>query len=870
MIHQSMKALLLLSAMAHAGESFPNSETSPADITAGSTKEISIPSDQNKLTDEVLFVRASSASVLQWFSYIEKQKGISISFNQSFDMERNCTVKQSATMSIAQLLDIILKDYRYSITEMPGRKIAIRIDAKREFSVSGTIADESTSEKLYGAIIMASGQDGKRLYSTSDENGNYRLSLTEGDYTIEITYMGYEKFSTPLHLYSRKRLDLNLKPALFEVDEVTVRSIRNDAELAEITPSGMLSFSGNDLFLQIWILPGVTGTPTGNNFMVDGGSYDENIILLDGVPVFHPGHVNALLPQFNGDVIKNIVFHKGFFPTRLEGGLSSVTEFNLKDGNKNKHTRTFSIDMPAASLTLEGPIIKNKLSYLVSVRRSWMDFFDELLSAENRLNHYSFDYTAKLSYFLSETSSVKLLAYNTFDEYKLPIYTEEAIPIVKWNNQIYKATYSGIWGKLGNTTSAYYSSHISRANADALGFSSDTDSGFGDDTDQDSGWEDGWDDNWDDENSQNEMYKNDEQISGSNEISSGIKTFNFNTEFTYSPENIYSTRWGFKYSHELYEMTAFGNNMNKQNEAINQYSLYYDNYIRITDKVSTRVGVHSVAYNPVNFRNYYSIQPRFALNFTPGKNNMIYLNFSKMEQFYHYISFNGFALPTDFRMPSIEGFKPRSSEHYEIGWKRNFDSDRGKLETSAYYKTRRNVVALKPDVIVENDNWNNYIMAGNGDSYGIKMFLYYMYRRWTMQLSYTYSRSREWFDEYKELGKVPSLYDMPHYTAGALSYKISKSSSLSLGCIAKSGRIKVSDHWFESDKNLGFRKTRGEFNYRIDVGYTFRKDFGDKLLLFRCGLYNLLGNPPEEDIVDFYSVHLSKNCLPYGSISFKF
>lgn len=101
------------------------------------------------------------------------------------------------------------------------------------------------------AIIMASGQDGKKLYSTSDENGNYRLNLTKGDYTIEITYMGYEKSSTPLHLHSRKKLDMNLKPALFEVDEVTVRSIRNDAELAEITPSRMLSFSGNGLFSQI-------------------------------------------------------------------------------------------------------------------------------------------------------------------------------------------------------------------------------------------------------------------------------------------------------------------------------------------------------------------------------------------------------------------------------------------------------------------------------------------------------------------------------------------------------------------------------------------------------------------------------------------
>lgn len=272
MIHQSMKVLLLLSAMAHAGDAFPNRETSmtgtAADTAAGDIKENFFSSDKNKLTDEVLFVRASSASVLQWFSYIEKQKGISISFNQTIDMEKNCTVRQSATMSVAQLLEIILKDYRYSITEMPGRKIAIRIDAKREFSVSGTIADESTSEKLYGAIIMASDTDGKKLYSTSDENGNYRLNLTEGEYTIEISYMGYEKFSTPLHLYSRKRLDMNLKPALFEVDEVTVRSIRNDAELAEITPSGMLSFSGNDLFSQIWILPGVTGTPTGNNFMV--------------------------------------------------------------------------------------------------------------------------------------------------------------------------------------------------------------------------------------------------------------------------------------------------------------------------------------------------------------------------------------------------------------------------------------------------------------------------------------------------------------------------------------------------------------------------------------------------------------------------
>ena len=129
-------------------------------------------------------------------------------------------------------------------------------------------------------------------------------------------------------------------------------------------PYDLLAFSGGDLFSQIWILPGVTSSLAGQNFMVDGGGYDENLLLLDGVPVFHPGHFSSLLPVFNGDAVKNMVFHKGFFPTPLEGRISSVTEVNLKEGNKKEHVRTLTLDMPAASVMLEGPIIKNKLSYM--------------------------------------------------------------------------------------------------------------------------------------------------------------------------------------------------------------------------------------------------------------------------------------------------------------------------------------------------------------------------------------------------------------------------------------------------------------------------------------------------------------------------
>ena len=117
---------------------------------------------------------------------------------------------------------------------------------------------------------------------------------------------------------------------------------------------------------------------------------------------------------------------------------------------------------------------------------------------------------------------------------------------------------------------------------------------------------------------------------------------------------------------------------------------------------------------------------------------------------------------------------------------------------------------------------------------------------------------------------MPSLYDIPHYVASAVTYNINKRSALSLGCLAKSGKVIVDDYWIDDFKIDKFRRNRFPFNYRIDAGYTFRKDFGDKQLFLRCGLYNILGNPPEEDIIYFYTVHWSGNCMPYAGVSFRF
>lgn len=165
----------------------------------------SIQSSDKKLVDEVLFVRASSASVLQWFRFIEKQKGVSISYNPSnVDSEKNCIVPQSATMTISQLLSILLKDYKFSLTEMPGRKIVIRIDSKNEYMVSGIISDNTTSERLYGAMVAITDSEGKRYYTVSNENGIFYQELTEGAYNWRFLIWGLKNIQLHFICMGRK------------------------------------------------------------------------------------------------------------------------------------------------------------------------------------------------------------------------------------------------------------------------------------------------------------------------------------------------------------------------------------------------------------------------------------------------------------------------------------------------------------------------------------------------------------------------------------------------------------------------------------------------------------------------------------------
>ena len=361
----------------------------------------------NTVAEEWIQVNSSSATVLQWFEWIEKSTGIVLSYNPAqMELGEVRRIEPGGRMTVEELLHRILSGYQVKIAFVPPRKLVVHARKIESYDVSGTVSEVDSEERLYGAVVTLEDKDGKQWNTISNGKGIFRLHVPEGTYTVKTSYMGYTPQVQSVRVTRDCFIRTRMKPLLFEIEEITVESGKRENELGELTPSNLLAFSGGDLFSQIWILPGVTSSLAGQNFMVDGGGYDENLLLLDGVPVFHPGHFSSLLPVFNGDAVKNMVFHKGFFPTPLEGRISSVTEVNLKEGNKKEHVRTLTLDMPAASVMLEGPIIKNKLSYMVGHAEAGLIFSIVFCRKKNRLNHSTYDYNAKLSYNFSPVTTL--------------------------------------------------------------------------------------------------------------------------------------------------------------------------------------------------------------------------------------------------------------------------------------------------------------------------------------------------------------------------------------------------------------------------------------------------------------------------------
>lgn len=777
--------------------------------------------------DRLLTVEPATASLLQWFQWIEREGSLQLSYNSSLlDLNASCPVSEGGTYRVADFLVILLKDFRVGFQESSPGKLLLQIERRGEYTLEGRVTEQESEEKLSDAYVFLTERNTRRVYMALAENGTFRLPVLEGDYVLRVHYMGYVPYEHHLVVPQTRLVSVVMQPLSFELGETTVRPQSPPLELDASLPSNKLTYTNANLFSQMNILPGVIGAPMGVHFQVNGGGDDENLLLVDGVPLYHYGHMNTLMAPFNGDAIKSIAFHRNFFPTQYEGRISSVTDVRMKEGNKQEHVQTFSWDMPAASVMLEGPVWKNRMSYLLSARRSWLDFLDEFVNENLRMNHSYTDYQAKLSFDVTPFTSMQAMSYYSDDEYHVPDDQGKNQTVMRWQNQIYQWGIQSLIGKnFSIESSLAYTSYLNKALIEEV------------------------------------------EPGNMHFLQSGIRSVSWTAGLSYQLDPIYHAHWGIRVARETYQMAVFGDTLTNQNEPVTQLSLFYDNRIRINSRLMAQLGVNYVVYAPDHYRNYQSIQPRLSLRYSIGANDLVYAGASRMEQFYHYLAMTTFSMPTDFRMPSIEGFHPRSSEHYEAGWKHFLK--KGYWELSAFYKTRRHVAALRPEAFPTDNRWQQYIMSGNGMSYGVKAYLATEWKRLGIQASYAYIRSWEWFSEYAELGKVPSLYDVPHAFAAALTYHCTENSSISIGGEVRSGRVQDLDEDMEAIPEEKFRSFRDPLRYRLDAGYGFQKTFRKFLFAFRVGFYSIVGNPPLEEIQNFYFVNFQQQCLPYVAMSVK-
>ena len=286
--------------------------------------------DKGSIMEEVISLPFSSATISACFSLIKK-KDIILSYNEGMiDINKICYFSQK-NIKIKELLTNILSDYKTTIVVANPRKIIITVDRKNIYQLNGVVRETETLEKLYGAVLFFK-KNGIIVSSCiTNDSGFFSTALPEGTYNIETNYLGYLKSVKIVTLICNQRIDIFLKPMMLELGEVVISPQRSSAnELSTSSPSNMLSYSNLDVLSEMKVFPGVIMSRSGADINVNGGGSEENLILLDGVPIYHNSHINYMLPVFNGSVIKNVNLYSSYFPARYEGKLSSILDIKIK------------------------------------------------------------------------------------------------------------------------------------------------------------------------------------------------------------------------------------------------------------------------------------------------------------------------------------------------------------------------------------------------------------------------------------------------------------------------------------------------------------------------------------------------------------
>ncbi len=644
---------------------------------------------------------------------------------------------------------------------------------QEKFTISGYIEDESSGEKLIAAnVIDLKGLDG----NTSNTYGFYSLTLPSDSVYLSFSYIGYQTKVVPLFL--DKDLTINIKltneATLNEIEIVAERfgRIEEETQMSRVDVpieqiKKMPALLGEvDVLKTLQLLPGVQSGGEGQNGLyVRGGSPDQNLVLLDGVPVYNVSHVLGIFSVFNADAIKNVTLTKGGFPARYGGRLSSVLEINMKEGNMKEFHGEGSIGLISSKLTLEGPIKKDKTSFIVSARRTYADLIfkpiikaaaaDEGAQVTPKL--YFYDLNAKLQHKVNEKHRVFLSMYSGADvfgnKYKEDNIVSDAginwgniIGALRWNYQINN--------KLFLNTTATYSNY---------------------DIDFFVGFEDK-------NSSSNEKY--------SARYISGIEDWTGKLDFDYIPNPNHYIKFGGSATNHTYRPGALSWKLESGSEALDTTigsqkleSMEYDLYVEDDMKFGAfkaNVGLHASGFK-VGKKFYPSLQPRIGMRYLLDNDIAIKGAFTTMTQFINLLTSEALSLPTDLWVPSTENIKPQTSWQAALGAAKTFKGDY-EISVEGFYKEMKNVISYKEGSSFFTGfgtDWQTKVTQGDGEAYGLEFFVQKKRGKTTGWVGYTLSWNYRTFPEINGGKTYPFRYDRRHDMSFVVSHQLTDRISFS-------------------------------------------------------------------------------------------
>ena len=653
--------------------------------------------------------------------------------------------------------------------------IAIPVFAQKKFTLSGTIDDASTGEKLIGATVKIKElpQDG----TITNSYGFYSIPVPAGNYTLLYTYIGYNAIEQVVTLNQSRVYNISLH-SKSELNEVVIRSNKpnNDnvtspqlgqekLNMAQVNNVPVL-LGEKDILKTISLLPGIKSAGEGNTgFYVRGGASDQNLILLDEATVYNASHFFGFFSTFNSDAIKDVSIYKGGMPAEYGGRLSSVLDIKMNDGNNKDYTVQGGLGLISSRIKLEGPIVKNKGSFMISARRTYIDFFlhassDSTLKGSSL---YFYDLNAKANYHFDDKNAIYISGYFGKDVLLL------------------KNTFGTNWG---NSTGTVRFNHLFNNR-----LFSNTSVVFS-----------------------NYNYTiQDFQSSNYFKATSQITDVNFKEDLQYSMTSDHMLKFGLNILHHNIAPGSITTNSNSNfnNESVEQRygyenAAYLSDEWRLNNKLTLLYGVrlsglfllgpgtfktYDAAGNSLTsqtyasgstVKNYLNLEPRFTASYLLSENSSIKFSYNRNSQNIHLLSNSTSSTPTDLYVLSSNNIKPEIADQASTGYFTNFDDNNYEFSAEVYYKWMQNQIDYKDGAqLIVNPDVESLLTYGSGRAYGVELFLKKKFGRFNGWVGYTLSRTELKFAAINNGRYFPARQDRTHDLSVVGIYQLNKRWTLS-------------------------------------------------------------------------------------------